>query len=88
MSGRKRAPAAANDDTSISRIGKQAPLSERLPDMSDHQLVAYQMSANRISGDPEHPKHSAALRAVPMIDAEIRRRATALEAASKPHPKE
>jgi hypothetical protein len=74
MPERKRAPAAANDDTSVSRIGKQAPLSQRLPEMSDHQLVAYQMSAQRISADPQHPKNAAALRAVPLIDAEIRRR--------------
>lgn len=76
FSERKRAPAAVNDDTSVSRIGKQAPLSQRLPGMSDHQLVAYQMSAQRISSDPQHPKNADALRAVPLIDAEIRRRKT------------
>jgi hypothetical protein len=50
--------------------------------MSDIQLVAYQSSANRISGDPEHPKHALALHAVPLIDAEIRKRAEGLEAAT------
>jgi hypothetical protein len=73
---RKRTPAADNDDTSVSRFGKQAPLSQRLPEMSDHQLVAYQMSAQRISSDPQHSKNADALRAVPLIDAEIRRRKT------------
>jgi hypothetical protein len=78
-SERKRAlaPSLANDHSSKSRIGKQAPLAERLPGMTDHKLVAYQMSAQRISGDPRHPKNAAALRAVPMIDDEIRRRALA-----------
>ena len=78
FSERKRAPAAANDDTSVSRIGKQAPLLQRLPGMSDHQLVAYQMSAQRISTDPQHPKNADALRAVPQINAEIRRRTASL----------
>lgn len=77
-SERKRTPAPANDDTSVSRIGKQEPLSERLPGMSDHQLVAYQMSAQRISADPAHHKNAAAVRAVPMIEAELRRRAESL----------
>jgi hypothetical protein len=77
-SARKRKPAAANDDTSVSRIGKHAPLLPRLPEMSDHQLVAYQMSAQRISDDPHHPKNADALRAVPHINAEIRRRTASL----------
>ena len=41
-------------------------------------LRAYQSSARRVSEDPAHPKHGAALRAVPQIEAEIRRRADAL----------
>jgi hypothetical protein len=55
---------------------KLAPLSERLPTMSETQLLAQQASASRISRDPQHPKHAAALRAAPMIDAEIKRRAS------------
>jgi hypothetical protein len=52
-----------------------APLAERLPLMSETQLLAQKASAHRLSQDPGHPKHAAALRAVPLIDAEIRRRA-------------
>ena len=48
--------------------------------MTDHMLRAYQSSARRVSENPGHPKHAAALRAVPQIEAEIRRRADALAA--------
>ncbi len=78
MSERKRTPAPANDDTAVSSIGPAPKLSERLPGMSDYQLRAYQSSAIRISGDPAHPKHEAAVRAVPQIEEEIRRRAALL----------
>ena len=56
--------------------------------MSDHMLRAYQSSTRRVSTDPAHPKHAAAVRAVPQIEAEIRRRAEALAApgASKGKP--
>jgi hypothetical protein len=77
FSERKRPLAPANDDESVSRIGKQLPLSKRLPGMSDHQLVAYQASAHRIAGDATHPKHATARRAIPLIEAEISRRAAA-----------
>ena len=70
----------------VSPIAKPAPLSKRLPDMSDRQLVTYQSTANRISGDPEHPKHAQALHAAPLIDAEIRKRAAGLEAAKAAEP--
>jgi hypothetical protein len=50
--------------------------------MTDRQLVAHQMSAQRISSDPAHPKHAVALHAVPLIDAEFRKRAEDLEAAA------
>lgn len=80
MSARKRTPAPANDDTFVSSIGPAPKLSERLPGMSDYQLRAYQSSAARISGDPAHPKHAAAVRAVPQIEEEIRRRAALLDA--------
>lgn len=69
---------AADDAQSTSSSGKQAPLSQRLPGMSDYQLTAYQSSAARIGRDPEHPKHASARKAIPMIEAEIRRRADAL----------
>jgi hypothetical protein len=48
--------------------------------MSDYQLAAYQSSATRIGNDPEHPKHASARKAIPMIEAEIRRRTDALRA--------
>jgi hypothetical protein len=82
MSERNRAPVPRpeNDDTSASSTTKLAPLSQRLPGMTDKQLVAHQMSAQRISRDPAHPKHAAALHAVPLIDAEFRKRAEALKA--------
>lgn len=79
MSERKRTPAPANDDTSVGQIGKTPKLSERLPGMTDYQLRAYQSSAGRISREPTHPKHGAAVRAVPQIEEEIRRRAELLE---------
>lgn len=62
-------------------------LSKRLPEMSDYKLTAYQASANRISRDLEHPKNASATRAIPLIEAEIRRRADSLGAnppAAKP----
>lgn len=61
-----------------SSAAKQLPLSQRLPEMSDFKLQAYQASANRISRDPEHPKTASATKAIPLIEAEIRRRADAL----------
>jgi hypothetical protein len=69
------APAAEEPDPSA---GRTPPLAERLPDMTDHMLRAYQSSARRVSENPAHPKHGAALRAVPQIEAEIRRRTDAL----------
>ena len=76
MSERKRA--SVNDDTAASPLGPTPKLSERLPGMSDYQLRAYQSSAARISSDPAHPKHATAVRAVPQIEEEIRRRAALL----------
>lgn len=66
-------------DSSASPSAKQPPLSQRLPGMSDYQLAAYQSSATRIGNDPEHPKHASARKAIPLIEAEIRRRADSLE---------
>jgi hypothetical protein len=82
MSERHRAPVPRpeNNDASSSPTTKLAPLSQRLPGMTDRQLVAHQMSAQRISRDPAHPKHAVALHAVPLIDAELRKRAEDLEA--------
>lgn len=75
VSERKRTPVPANDDASVSAIGKAPTLAERLPGMTDFQLRAYQSSADRISRDTRHPRHGAAVRAIPKIEAEIRRRA-------------
>ena len=72
-----RAPA---DDKPASPAGRTPPLSERLLTMTDHMLRAYQSSAQRVSTEPAHPKRAAALRAVPLIEAEIRRRADNLAA--------
>ena len=72
-SERKRAPLAE---------ATREPLIKRLPGMSDYQLSAYQASAHRISRDPAHPKYASALKAIPQIEAEIRRRADALRPAA------
>lgn len=85
MSERKRAPAPDStpprpaSDNATTAVGKTPKLSERLPGMTDYQLRAYQSSAARISREPTHPKHGAAVRAVPQIEEEIRRRAALLE---------
>jgi hypothetical protein len=77
----ERKPARAPEtEKPASSDGRTPPLAERLPDMTDHMLRAYQSSARRVSENPAHPKHGAALRAVPQIEAEIRRRADALAA--------
>ena len=62
-------------ESADARATKHLPLSRRLPDMSDYQLSAYQASARRIGGDPNHIKYASALKAIPMIETEIRRRA-------------
>lgn len=64
------------------------PLSKRLPGMTDKMLNTYQRTANSIVADAEHPKHATATRAVPMIEAEIKRRAdglAALDVKASPH---
>jgi hypothetical protein len=77
----ERKPARAPEQESpASPAGDKQPLSERLPAMTDHMLRAYQASAQRVSTSPGHPKHAAALRAVPLIEAEIRRRTDGLAA--------
>lgn len=78
MSQRMRTPAPANTDSAIP-VSKTPPLAERLPGMTDYQLRAYQHSADRISRDARHPKHAAATRALPMIEAEIQRRSAELD---------
>lgn len=72
---RKRVPASPDADTSTSVLVKAAPLAERLPGMSDYKLSAYKASAARIGADPAHPKNNAARKAIPMIEAELVRRA-------------
>jgi hypothetical protein len=69
----------ADDAGETSPRAKLAPLSDRLPVMSDHQLIAYQASAARIGSDPGHPKHATARKAIPKIEAEIKRRANELK---------
>lgn len=76
---RKPARASAKEKPATP-ADRTPPLSQRLPDMTDHMLRAYQSSAQRVSTDPAHPKHAAALRAIPQIEAEIRRRADGLAA--------
>lgn len=73
----KRVPASPLADTTSSVLTKQQPLAERLPGMSDYKLSAYKASAGRIGLDPAHPKHGAARKAIPMIEAELLRRAGA-----------
>jgi hypothetical protein len=75
---RKRVPKAIGADTSGSVNDRQPSLSERLPGMSDYKLSAYKASAARISLDPNHPKNRAAHKAIPMIEAELARRADTL----------
>jgi len=78
QTGRKRVPTAIGADTSGSINDRQPSLSERLPGMSDYKLSAYRASAARISRDTSHPKNGAARKAIPMIEAELIRRADAL----------
>jgi hypothetical protein len=68
---------AADDNTPAPRDGNRPALAERLPGMSDYQLTAYQSSTARIGSDPQHPKYASARRDIPLIEAEIRRRADA-----------
>ncbi len=57
----------------------RAPLSKRLPEMTDAKLLHYQTAVTRMIADPEHPKHAAARRSLPKIESEISRRADKLE---------
>jgi hypothetical protein len=58
---------------------KRPPLVQRLPDMSDAQLLSLQATAIRIAQEPTHPKHNSATTALPLIDAEIGRRTQSLK---------
>ena len=58
------------------------PLAQRLPGMTDDHLLSLQRAANRISQDPEHAKRRSAIAALPMIEAEIGRRAESLKASA------
>jgi hypothetical protein len=64
---------------------RRPPLSKRLPGMSDERLLSLQQAATRISLDPEHSRHGAATHALPLIDAEIGRRAAGLANDNTPH---
>lgn len=87
-SSRRRGSAPANDDTSVSTIAPRIPLSKRLPDMSDYQLTAHHRAAVRISGEKGHAKHAIAQHALPMIEAEIRRRTgEPVSRPSQPNPR-
>lgn len=79
---RKRASASETAPAVKANSGDapEIAFAKRLPDMSDYQLSAYQASANRISRDREHPKNATAIRSIPLIEAEIRRRANGLGA--------
>jgi hypothetical protein len=67
------------------RPARRPPLASRLPDMSDERLLSLQQAATRISLDAEHPKRGSATTALPLIDAEIGRRAAGLaEPGSRP----
>jgi hypothetical protein len=48
--------------------------------MTDDHLLSLQRAAVRISHDPEHSKHGSATAALPLIEAEIGRRAESLKA--------
>jgi len=65
---------------------RRPPLAKRLPDLSDERLVSLQQAATRISLDAEHPKHASATAALPLIDAEIGRRAAGLAGREAPPP--
>jgi hypothetical protein len=71
-------PRTAERKSASATDAPKIPFAKRLPGMSDHQLNAYQATANRISRDAEHPKNATAIRSIPMIEAEIRRRADGL----------
>lgn len=76
FSERKPASAPARPIAEPETIAaKLPPLSDRLPKMSETQLRAYRASAQRVGKDAAHPKCAAALKALPLIDAEIGRRA-------------
>jgi hypothetical protein len=82
-------PRAANDPAPHSEPDsrpRRPPLSKRLPDMSDAQLTSLQKAATRISLDAEHPKNANATTALPLIDAEIGRRAAGLAGGETPRP--
>jgi hypothetical protein len=49
--------------------------------MSDLHLTGLQSAARRISNDAKHPRQQSARKAIPLIEAEIRRRADALDKA-------
>ena len=73
------APAPVNGEKdSKPRVARRPSLASRLPDMSDERLLSLQQAATRISRDAEHPKRGSATTALPLIDAEIGRRAAGL----------
>ena len=80
---------AASDPLPVSTEEKtrprRPPLTRRLPDMSDERLVSLQQAATRISLDAEHPKYNNATTALPLIDAEIGRRAAGLTELAAQH---
>jgi hypothetical protein len=64
-------------------LPKRPPLVERLPDMTDGDLVLLQTNAVRIMNTPGHPKRASAEGALPAIEAEIGRRTVAQEEVRK-----
>ena len=78
--------AIVEEDAEDPRAVRREPLVKRLPDMTDGRLLSLQRAATRISKDPEHSKHGSALTALPLIDAEIGRRAASLaDAGERPN---
>lgn len=71
------APASQAEESQLRPI-RRPPLAKRLPGMSDERLLSLQHAATRIARDAEHPKHATATIALPLIDAEIGRRAAGL----------
>lgn len=58
------------------------PLAEMVPAMSDADLKALRANAERLSGDASTVKAGAAAEIIPIIDAEISRRAALAPAAA------
>jgi hypothetical protein len=81
MRVRPAPPPVDRDEQTPAVRARRPPLVQRLPGMTDEHLLKLQRAATRISLDPEHSRQGAAVAALPLIDAEIGRRATGLKGA-------